>query len=60
MQHGHLQTLAAQPAHHVEAIHAGHHHVENQQVGAPSPGLLHRLHTVGGGGHLEADEAQAG
>ena len=58
-QRGRVDAVGAQPAQHAEAVHAGHHHVEDHGVGPDLAGLVERGGAVGGGVHLEALELQA-
>ena len=58
-QRGSVDAVGTQPSQHAEAVHAGHHHVEDDGVGTYLTGLVERGGTVGGGVDLEALELQA-
>ena len=58
-QRGRVDAVGAQPAQHAEAVHAGHHDVEDDRVGPHFTGLVERGGAVGGGVDLEALELQA-
>ena len=48
----------AQAAGHLEAVHAGHHDVEDNQIGRLGVGLLEGVAAVTGGDDLKTGEAQ--
>src|SRR6266511_2495672 len=58
--HGGTGTGVAQLPDDLEAVQVGQHHVEHHEIRALLAGQLHRLGTVGRGGHRETGEAQGG
>ena len=57
-QRGRVDAVGAQPAQQPEAVHAGHHHVEDDRVRPDFAGLVQRGGAVGRGVDLETLELQ--
>ncbi len=58
-ERGRVDTVGTQPAQDAEAVHARHHHVEDDGVGAYLTGLVEGGGPVGGGIDLEALKLEA-
>ena len=58
-QRGRVDAVGAKAAQHPEAVHSGHHHVEDDGVGSDLARLVQRRGTAGRGVYLEALELQA-
>ena len=59
-ENGNGASELTQTAGDFEAVHAGHHDVEDNQIGGLGVGLLEGVAAVAGGDDLETGEAQGG
>ena len=56
---GRVAAVGPEPDQRVEAVHAGHHHVQHHHIRAERAGQVHGAGPVVGGCHLESLERQA-